>query len=566
MPADSRLDGGRACATGYALGGLRPAIGNSMRIALSASILLAIAPVALAAEGDLRSFSFGPLGDVLAAEVLHTPGVWEGAIVGPGPRAGGWLMEVQTNRGTVLVARGGDGSVIQLLPTEDGFVAHDFGTTLPDCGGAIEVPVPKPGEGGTAGACDDGSTLDVMVRWTSTASAAAGGETAIAALAEATVAISNHVYAASGVALRMRGVSYAPSTDPYTGDAGSPLSEMRTVGDGILDSVHAERDAVGADLVSLLTGTHPSYCGVAYLLGGNSPEWGFSVVVWSCALGGLTFTHEIGHNQGCCHAPGDGGGCTTGGVFPYSVGNRFTASDGVQYRTVLAYSPGTRIPRLSSPTVLFKGTATGSADADNARTLNETAASMANYRCGVADPRVRPQVESPLLAVPVTGGSSAFTATAVPAAAAGGTVDILVTAVGNLGAANEALSLRIGSTNLGTVIGGTGTDCGVYARRSSIPAASFNAAIGPGASVPVTLTATSAVTNTCSYNEARVVFRYRAACTGDLDGDGTVGGSDLGALLGQWGACSGCAGDVNRDGAVNGADIGVLLGAWGSCP
>jgi hypothetical protein len=533
---------------------------------LAAVAALALAPAALAGSGDLRSFSFGPLGDVLAAETMHTPGVWEGAIVGPGPRAGGWLMEVQTNHGTVLVAHGGDGSVIQLLPTEVGFVAHDFGTTLPGCGGALEVPVPQAGEGGTAGACDDGASLDVMVRWTSAASAAAGGETAMAALAEATVAVSNHVYAASGVALRMRGVGMGPVSEPYAGDAGSPLTEIRTIGDGILDTVHAERDAAGADLVALLTGAHPSYCGVAYLLGGNTPEWGFSVTVWSCALGGLTFTHEVGHNQGCCHAPGDGGGCTSGGVFPYSVGHRFTADDGVQYRTVLAYSPGTRIPRLSSPTVLFRGTPTGLPEADNARTLNETAAAMANYRCSVADPRVRAQVESSLLAVPALGGFTAFTATNVPPAAAGTTVDVVVVARGDLDAADEGLSLRIGNSNLGTVIGGTGGSCGVHARRTSMPASSFNTAIGSGASVTVRLTSTPAVADSCGFNEARVTFVYRAACTGDLDGDGTVGGSDLGTLLGQWGACSGCAGDVNRDGAVNGADIGLLLGSWGTCP
>jgi hypothetical protein len=365
----------------------------------------------------------------------------------------------------------------------------------------------------------------------------------------------------------VRGVSYAPSTDPYSNDAGSTvLSELRSTSDGILDSVHAERDAVGADLVSLLSASNPSYCGIAYLLGGNSPAWGFSVTVWSCALGGLTFTHELGHNQGCCHAPGDGGGCTSGGFFAYSVGNRFTASDGVQYRTVMAYAPGTRIPRLSSPSVLFRGTATGLAEADNARTLNETAVTMANYRCSVADPRVRTQVESPLLPAPSAGGTSSFNATNVPAAAAGTMVDIEVTAVSNLGASNKSLSLRIGATNFGTVIGSTGSDCGVFSRRTSIPAASFNAAIGSGASVMVSLVATSAVNNTCAYSEARVAFRYRAACTGDLDGDGSVGGADLGTLLGQWGACTGCAGDVNRDGSVNGADIGLLLGAWGVCP
>jgi hypothetical protein len=52
-------------------------------------------------------------------------------------------------------------------------------------------------------------------------------------------------------------------------------------------------------------------------------------------------------------------------------------------------------------------------------------------------------------------------------------------------------------------------------------------------------------------------------CTGDFDGDGTVGGADLGQLLGGWG---GSELDLNADGIVNGADLGALLGAWGACP
>lgn len=48
----------------------------------------------------------------------------------------------------------------------------------------------------------------------------------------------------------------------------------------------------------------------------------------------------------------------------------------------------------------------------------------------------------------------------------------------------------------------------------------------------------------------------------DLDGDGAVGGADLGLLLGSWGACTGCAADLDNDGAVTGIDLGLLLGAW----
>lgn len=52
------------------------------------------------------------------------------------------------------------------------------------------------------------------------------------------------------------------------------------------------------------------------------------------------------------------------------------------------------------------------------------------------------------------------------------------------------------------------------------------------------------------------------ACLGDIDGNGTVDGADLGAILGAWGTASG---DLTGDGVVDGADLGVLLGAWGDC-
>jgi hypothetical protein len=50
----------------------------------------------------------------------------------------------------------------------------------------------------------------------------------------------------------------------------------------------------------------------------------------------------------------------------------------------------------------------------------------------------------------------------------------------------------------------------------------------------------------------------------DLNCDGTVGGSDLGLLLGEWGTDGGSVGaDLNGDGTVSGSDLGILLGAWG---
>jgi hypothetical protein len=53
---------------------------------------------------------------------------------------------------------------------------------------------------------------------------------------------------------------------------------------------------------------------------------------------------------------------------------------------------------------------------------------------------------------------------------------------------------------------------------------------------------------------------------GDLDGDGSVSGSDLGALLLVWGECltglGTCPADLNADGFIDGADLGTLLLNW----
>ena len=58
----------------------------------------------------------------------------------------------------------------------------------------------------------------------------------------------------------------------------------------------------------------------------------------------------------------------------------------------------------------------------------------------------------------------------------------------------------------------------------------------------------------------------QAPCTGDLNADRVVDGTDLGILLGAWGICAGCVADINADGFVDGADLGYLLNGWGVCP
>ena len=54
-------------------------------------------------------------------------------------------------------------------------------------------------------------------------------------------------------------------------------------------------------------------------------------------------------------------------------------------------------------------------------------------------------------------------------------------------------------------------------------------------------------------------------CEGDINGDGSVSGEDLTALLAAWGTDDAGA-DLDQDGVVSGTDLTRLLSKWGSCP
>jgi hypothetical protein len=58
---------------------------------------------------------------------------------------------------------------------------------------------------------------------------------------------------------------------------------------------------------------------------------------------------------------------------------------------------------------------------------------------------------------------------------------------------------------------------------------------------------------------------FASIMPGDLNGDGCVGHSDLGILLGAWENSD--AGDLDCDADTDQADLGILLTHWGAgCP
>ncbi len=60
-------------------------------------------------------------------------------------------------------------------------------------------------------------------------------------------------------------------------------------------------------------------------------------------------------------------------------------------------------------------------------------------------------------------------------------------------------------------------------------------------------------------------LRPAPPCSMDVDGDGSVGFTDLLAVLDAWGPCAFCAADLNRDGTIDFDDVLLVIGGWGAC-
>ncbi|MDP7005096.1 MAG: hypothetical protein QF718_02650, partial [Phycisphaerales bacterium] len=60
-------------------------------------------------------------------------------------------------------------------------------------------------------------------------------------------------------------------------------------------------------------------------------------------------------------------------------------------------------------------------------------------------------------------------------------------------------------------------------------------------------------------------FVTSCECVGDLNGDNTVGVTDLLQLIGEWGLCENCAEDLDGNGFVDVSDILQLISYWGDC-
>lgn len=322
-----------------------------------------------------------------------------------------------------------------------------------------EPIVPK--QGGVAAdvpptaAADAGDSFDLLMYYTTTAKNTAGGAAPVNALITATIAQTNSVYQQSGLNWHVRLVGAIEMNYAETGDLAADLPAIRTNA-----TAAADRNRLGADIVSLLVSQNASNSGLGYIMGPNSinqsfESAAFNVTVYYSFIGYIAaLAHEMGHNMGCLHEPGNNSG---GGAFPYSQGYTDATH---KFYDVMSYGLNCtncqQMNQFSSPTNTYNGFPSGTDTQDNVRTINNTRTVVANFRASLTGGLGAP--------MNLTTSSSGSNITLTWTAGSGSPTGYLLEAGSSSGKADLA-SLNTGNTS--TTFTASGIANGLYYIRIS---------------------------------------------------------------------------------------------------
>ncbi|HEV7121903.1 MAG TPA: FG-GAP-like repeat-containing protein [Rhodanobacter sp.] len=335
----------------------------------------------------------------------------KGVVFGLVPQASGYPLRIVTRAGeTQMVetsaAMSRSTQQLRLHSKPDYFIpprvapaAHGASTLS----ASASVPVQAAASGAV--------TIDVMVAYTSGLVSELGSQRAALTRIQNLVDTTNQAYTASGVNQQIRLVNTVEVNYPDNTSNDSALDDLTgldTNGNPVpipasLQAIASLRVQYGADLVSLIRSydnAAQGNCGIGWLIGGGqtpivpsqSNVYGYSVVS-DGSNGGYycldtTFAHELGHNMGDAH---DRANATETGAYTYSYGYVNRLANG--FSTIMAYGSATDTPLsvFSNPNIsTCQNTPCGvpdssSSSADNAHSMNNTAALIAQFEPTMVD-------------------------------------------------------------------------------------------------------------------------------------------------------------------------------------
>ncbi len=432
----------------------------------------------------------------------------------------------------------------KLLPCGVGPMEELIG--LAEGGNGVPVPADPDVEAGPdAGSPDSngagsGPQIDIAVFYTTTVGNNAGGLAGMQASMASWQSQTNSAYASSQVKGTIRIVNVQQTNYTESGSGSTDLGRLSSNGDGNMDEVHAIRNQYGADLVHLIV-WNTDVCGIAYLMTNVSTGFagsGFGLTAFNC--GGIVLAHELGHNMGLAHDRDNAGSSSRCFGYGYRTPN-------AQFRTIMAYAPGTRVPLFSNPGVSWGGFPMGVAEipscqnptqaCENWRALNLNHPTTAAFRPTVVG---NPPPEAFALTSPANGalGQNNVVGLSWQPSTNAASYDVVVSRNQNL--SNPVYSDNVFTTNattpVGALVGNTQYWWNITARNF---AGTITATGGP--------------------------WSFRTAPQGDVNGDGVVNFADLNIVLGQFGQTGfGLPGDINGDNVVNFSDLNIVLSNFGA--